>query len=307
MISEQMKRLSTSAQHKHQTPGSRQGWGMDACLAEVCFWACVFMTLFATAAYSNPLVAPEFARQTCYMTSEQLIVSLTSKEAQLHGTFRFKTVLPSTNGFGYPIYLDVPVWLPEAKRADKSVAEILKLFKEDGSYIYKTNLTAKIGKVLGIRAVLGKKPLSFGLVFKDTSMEDWALQWPRAEGFECLILRFYIEEHTSLINEQLLLSYRQPLLRKTGVAHFYYVPMFYNLPKGVFTNYPERYAITLVAKPDVSSLTFSNAARSVSIKGGERVAITPQHLKELQVEVKESLAKTSKPVSDRKSPQAARR
>ena len=82
------------------------------------------------------------------------------------------------------------------------------------------------------------------------------------------------------------------------MGHFFYLPVFKNLPRSIKTTDGSRYAITIEATPDCS-LTLTRRGWNMTVQSGQSVTLFPRHLEPIRVISKPA---TSLKMNPRQSP-----
>jgi hypothetical protein len=229
--------------------------------------AILISLLFCAGASANPIALALPAADRIYMSSEHLTASISPVCAEFQGTFTFQyrqdVPAPGQRSF---VMLEIPIWFPEQHPTDPSVAAFWKAFPKDDVTEVTPQTRSAFERAVGLRASLGGQPLpvgQFSTLTHTNSRQRWADRaWQQEAGFCCLVFRFYIKDDTAMTQKPLTISYRQPLSHSEGVASFYYLPVFQNLPTGASTTDTNRYAPT----PIVTRLRLrhSRVVRSLS-------------------------------------------
>ena len=216
-----------------------------------------------------------------YMASEHLSASISPEVAELRGTFTFQyrqdAPAPGQRSF---VMLEIPIWFPEADPDDASVAAFWKAFPKDQVTAVEPQTRAVFEQAVGLRASLAGEPLrveQFSTLTSTNRWQRWApREWQQEAGFCCLVFRFYIQDDSVLTKKPLAISYRQPLVHGGGLARFFYLPVFENLPKGASTADTNRYSITIAARSGCS-LTVRSGEQMSRVEAGQNVTFSPRH------------------------------
>jgi len=243
-------------------------------------FAILISFLLCATARANPR-ALLLGAERIYMSSEQLTVTISPEDAELRGTFTFQfrqdVTAPKRP---YVVILQIPIWFPEQHPTDPSVAVFWKTFPKYGVGHLTPQSRAAFERAVGLRASLGDQALpveDFCTLTHTNSTPRWADRaWQQEAAFCCLVFGFSIEDDTALTQKSLTISYRQPLSHSEGVAGFYYLPVFQNLPKGTSTTDTNRYAITIAAQPGCS-LAVTSGDQKLQVESGQSVTLSPRH------------------------------
>jgi hypothetical protein len=240
---------------------------------------------YCTAVSANPrVIHPSDLRKGVYIASEHLVVSVTSSNARVRGTFTFDSGLTRKQlGQAKPVRLLVPLWFPEENTEDSSVAKFWKTFPKGGWNEVTDSDRGVLNEVLGLKVEIGQELAkiaelavlrtdSFGAA---TNREWGAFRFVREPGFCCVV--FEVLHSTDFVRNQtpVTISYNAPLFRKGGDGIFVYTPVFDPIPKGLSTLNTNRYAITIAAGPDCS-LTWSSGARREPVESGKSITFAPK-------------------------------
>jgi hypothetical protein len=242
-------------------------------------------------ASGNPLIPgqsppPRFSELNAYIDSEKLLVTISSTNAIIKGTFTFASLWqPSKDSGAQPpthADVDLPLWLPENKPGDPFLNKFWKGFSRHGSDYLCDNLADEFAflKSIAIR-VNCKNPVLLPLTipipemassgvksFTDSEQPseirffschamnrpDWMTEeqgpnWGYDPGFCFLMVRFCLSLSAVSNHYPITISYQHPLVQSNGDHRFYYIPNFDNLPKGVSTTNTNRYSVTVTAAP----------------------------------------------------------
>ncbi len=245
--------------------------------------AAIFVSfMFCAVARGNPVALALPATDRIYMASEHLAAIVSPDVAELKGTFTFQyrqdVGSPGQRSF---VMLEIPIWFPDSDPKDPTVAGLWKAFRKDAGPTQITPQTrAAFEKGVGLRVALGGEAIpveEFSTLTSTNSRQRWAPHdWQQEAGFCCLVFRFYFKDDSALTQKPLTISYRQPLLHADGLAKFFYLPVFENLPKAASTADTNRYSITVAARPGCS-LTVSSGDKKSRVEAGQSMTISPRH------------------------------
>jgi hypothetical protein len=241
----------------------------------------VISFLFCGVARANPIALALAATDRVYMSSERLTVGISPECAEFRGlfTFQYRQDVPAPGSPSF-VMLEIPIWFPETHPTDPSVASFWKVFPRDKVTEVTPQTSAVFDRAVGLRASLGDQTLpvgQFSTLTHTNNKQRWAdPAWQQEAGFCCLVFRFYLKDDSILTQKPLTISYRQPLLHSDGVARFFYLPDFQNLPKGASTANTDRYAITIAARPGCS-VSVTDGKKESRVKTGHSVTLSPRH------------------------------
>lgn len=255
--------------------------------------------------FANPIFVgpPPLA---AYLDSEHLLVSMSATDAVFTGSFTFATRellrLPSDidpwrgeRSMSVELY----IWFPEQSNADPTVKAFWRTFRKSNFNFFTTNAAATetFDRIVGLKIRIGDRELKAGRGIDsflavpyqppnpdtDRFMSELlkAMHIPQVPapkldepGF-CLLLLYFHDDGTLVRNRtQMTISYRQPLLRSTGGARFFYMPVFDNVPDGFSSNDTNRYSITFTAQG--CSVTITNGTKMGIVDNGCSATFSPQ-------------------------------
>jgi hypothetical protein len=243
--------------------------------------AILIFFLVCAAARANPVALALPATDRIYIASEHLTISISPEVAELRGTFTFqyRQDVPSPGQRSF-VMLEIPIWFPEQHPTDSSVAEFWRVFPKDNGAEVTPQTTGVFERAVALHASLGGQSLpvsQFSSLTHTNSRQRWAArEWQQEAGFCCLVFGFYFKDDSTLTQKPLIISYRQPLSHSGGVASFFYLPVFQNLPKSTSTTDTNRYAITITAQPGCS-LMVTSADQKSEVESGHSITLSPRH------------------------------
>jgi len=236
--------------------------------------------LMCAVARGNPVVFAVPASDRVYMSSEHLIAIISPDEAQLTGdfTFHYRADVPAP-GHKSAVVLEIPIWFPEERLKDPSVAAFWKSFPRDGDTEVTPQNRMEFEKAIGLQASLGGRPLPLirlDLLLTNSVIMTVPWEWHQEPGFCCMVFSFCPDDDVALTQKPLTISYRQPLLQVNGTGKFYYLPDFKNLPRGTDTTDTNMFSVTIQAAPNCT-LTVSNGNQKSEVQAGHAITVGPRH------------------------------
>jgi hypothetical protein len=234
--------------------------------------------LMCAVARGNPVVFAVPASDRVYMSSEHLTAIISPVDAQLKGNFMFhyRADVPAP-GQKSAVVLEIPIWFPEERLKDPSVAEFWKSFPRDGDTEVIPQKRTDFEKAIELHASLDGRPLRLirlDLLLTNSVIMTVPWEWHQEPGFCCLVFSFDLNDDSALTQKPLTISYKQPLLQVNGVGNFYYLPDFKNLPKGTKTTDTNMFSITIQATPNCT-LTVINGNQKSEVEAGHAITVGP--------------------------------
>jgi hypothetical protein len=246
--------------------------------------------------FANPIFVgpPPLA---AYLDSERLLVSMSATEAVFTGSFTFATrelLRPPSDKDPWrgerSMSVEVYIWFPEQSDGDPTVEEFWRTFRKSNfNFFTSAAATETFDRILGLKIRIGDRELKAGRGIDSFLAVPYRPPDPETDRFMsnllkaahipqvpapkldepgfCLLLLYFHDDGTLVRNRtQMTISYRQPLLRSTGGACFFYMPVFDNVPDGFSPNDTNRYSITFTAQ-----------GCSVTITNGTKIGIVDNH------------------------------
>jgi hypothetical protein len=252
-------------------------------------------------ARANPVPAASSREFNIYMASENLRVTISPTDAVFNASFIFKSD-PSPNQNG-PVAIQLPIWFPQDSTEDLSVAEFWATFgKESENGVATTREKRVFDRAVGLNISAGNRRLMAGHPDSFIAMStNW---WPenvtaplyppffedvpreefQSPGYGVLVTVIRTDSDTTLYGMPVTMTYRQPLVRSGGEGHFYYLPIFENLPEDISTADTSHYSITLAATPECS-LAITAGSKKVTVARGQSVTLGPERHTPIQAVV----------------------
>jgi hypothetical protein len=252
-------------------------------------------------ARANPVPATSIQAVNLYMASENLRVTISPTDAVFNASFIFKSdPSPNTN---WPITIQLPIWFPQNSTEDMSVAEFWATFdKERQNTVATTREKRVFDRAIGLNISAGNRRLMAG--HPDSFIAASTNWWPenvtaplyppffdgvsreelQSPGYGVLVIVISSDSDITLHGLPVAMTYRQPLVRSEGEGHFFYLPIFDNLPENISTADTNRYSITLAATPECS-LTITAGSNKVTVARGQSVTLGPERHTPIQAVV----------------------
>lgn len=238
-------------------------------------------------AEGNPIPGPMPAH--IYIFSERLEVAMSATEAKVKGTFVFSAPdIKNSDADLLQTFMQLPVWIPQQTSGDATVAAFWNAFHTNILNVIRPENREAFEKAIGLKVFSGKRALPVGafiMVCRDSDQrpfqyfttEQQRLYQVNPEPDLCCLV-FRVDGLSESVQKHIPveISYRQPLLKAEGTSHFYYLPIFENLPKEVSTTDTNRYSIILSATPGCS-LIVTNNQNKFKITAGHSITIAPQN------------------------------
>jgi hypothetical protein len=250
---------------------------------------------------ANPVVATPASEipANIYMASENLRVTISPTDAVFNASFTFKPDHTPYNKV--PVGIWLPIWFPQNSTEDLSVAEFWATFdKEDeaGDVVATAREKRVFDQALRLNISAGNRRLVAN--YFRPMPATWAQGNPnwinprfferapgpefQSPGFSMLVIGVWSDPDAVLSGKPVTTTYRQPLVRSKGDGHFFYLPIFDNLPENISTADTNHYAITLAATPECS-LTITAGPKKVTVARGQSVTLGAERRQPIQAVV----------------------
>jgi hypothetical protein len=197
-------------------------------------------------ALANPIAVSH----PVHIASERLDTVVDTDFALISGVFRFRS--EATNG-GFasssPISMDIPIWIPrDARTSPEGMQAFWKSFKIGQSYLAAELPVEAWNDCIGFKVLVGNKPIAISSVTLIDSKSRAArksqpLMLP--EGFCCVMVSVSFPAAVIGGDTTVTLRYKQALRQSRDGAEFYYLPLFWNLPKDRDTSDRRVYALNV--------------------------------------------------------------
>lgn len=256
------------------------------------------LLLWGSLASGNPIPGPVGAH--VYISAERLEVIVSATEATITGSFVFSAQdLKASDADVRQTFMQLPVWIPQGSSNDPSVANFWGAFHTNIYNIIRPTNKAAFDNAIGLKVLSEKQAMpvnAFIMLYQggdQRPFEYFVLEQQRLfranpePDLCCLVFRVDGLGESIQKRVPVEVSYRQPLLRGEKTSHFYYLPIFENMPKEVSTTDTNRYSITLTAAKGCE-LTITNGQERFKIKAGHSVSIAPQNRQAIRAVVARS-------------------
>jgi hypothetical protein len=244
-------------------------------------------------ARANPVAAtPVDELVNIYMASETLRVTISPTDAVFNASFIFKPDhKPPEN---VPVVVRLPIWFPQNSTEDFSVAEFWATFgKENEDGVSTAREKRVFDRAIGLNISAGNRQVMAGHPdFFIATPTNWGPDnvtaplelrdppffedVPRAElqspGYVILVMVVWSDSDTVLNGKPVTMTYRQPVVRSRGEGHFFYLPIFENLPRDISTADTNHYSITMAAAPGCS-LAITAGNKKVMVASSQSVTL----------------------------------
>lgn len=253
----------------------------------IIFSAFLALKLASYSGFANPIVGPPVA--PLYISSERLEVLISPKDAKFKGTFTFAAESMSDSERDMmDSFMELPIWFPQQSSNDQSVNVFWETFGTNLFNRIQPHNKGAFESAVALKVFFRRHLMPVNVFvmlyqggnqrpFKFLTFPEWEIFRERQEsGFCCLLFNIGGFREIAQKHVPVTVSYRQPLFKTSNASrHFFYLPIFANLPKNISTADTNRYCIILTAAPGCS-LAVTNGLQSFIIKAGKSVILTPQ-------------------------------